>query len=80
MVEVQSHVLDLCDASTSIHPLIEHVLTGHHSDLGLTCTSESPLSTDNLLTHLVDCDIAYIYINYGLFSIIIIKLNLLFNF
>ena len=53
-------------------PLIEHVLTDHHSDLGLTCISESPLSTDNRLTRLVDGDLC---INYGLFSIII-KLNL----
>ena len=38
----------LCDAPT--HPLIEHVLTQHHSDTGLSGISESPLSTDKLLT------------------------------
>ena len=49
----------LCDAPT--HPLIEHVLTQHHSDLGLSCISESPLSTDKLVTLLVDCDIRFVY-------------------
>ena len=31
----------LCDAPT--HPLMEHVLTQHHSDLGLSCISDLPL-------------------------------------
>ena len=46
------------------HPLIKHVLTQHHSDLGLSCISDSPLSTDKLLTLLVDCDIRFVH-NYG---------------
>ena len=49
----------LYDAPT--HPLIEHVLTQHHSDLGLSCNSDSPLSTDKLLNLLVDCDIRFVY-------------------
>ena len=54
-----SKLCPLCDAPT--HPLIEHVLTQHHSDLGLSCISESPLSTDKLLTLLVECDIRFAY-------------------
>ena len=49
----------LCDAPT--HPLIEHVLTQHHIDLGLSYISDSPLSTDKLLTLHVDCDICFVY-------------------
>ena len=49
----------LCDAPT--HPLIEHVLTQHHSKLGLSSIFDSPLSTDKLLTQLVDCDIHFVY-------------------
>jgi len=56
----------LCDAPT--HPLIEHVLTQHHSDLGLSCISDSPLSTDKLLTLLVDCDICFVYKLWTIFN------------
>ena len=56
----------LCDAPT--HPLIEHVLTQHHSDLGLSCISDSPLSTDKLLTLLVNCDIRFVYKLWPIFN------------
>ena len=49
----------LCDASTL--PLLDHVLNQHHNDLGLSCISESPLSTDELMSLLVNCDIRFVY-------------------
>jgi len=56
----------LCDAPT--HPLIEHVLAQHHCDLALSCISYSPLSTDKLLTLLVDCDIHFVYKLWTIFN------------
>ena len=48
-----SKLCPLCDASTSTHPLVEHVLTDHHSDVAcLSCISEFPLSTNSLLARL----------------------------
>ena len=69
-----SKLCPLCDATT--HPLIEHVLTQHHSDLGLSCISESPLSTDKLLTLLVDCDICFGYKLWTFFKNYNIHINL----
>ena len=64
----------LCDAHT--HPLIEHVLTQHHIDLGLSCISESPLSTDKLLTLLVNCDICFVYKLWTIFNLTCLALTL----
>ena len=61
-----SQLCPLCDAPT--HPLIEHVLTQHHSNLGLSSIFDSPLSTDKLLTQLVDCDIRLVYKLWKLFN------------
>ena len=58
----------LCDTSTQ--PLIDHVLVQHHSSLGLLCISESPLSTERLLTLLVDCDIRFVYKLRTLFDVL----------
>ena len=57
----------LCDASTL--PLLDHVLNQHHNDLGLSCISESPLSTDELMSLLVDCDIRFVYKFWKCFNI-----------
>ena len=54
-----SQPCQMCDAPT--YTLIKHVLTQHHSDFTLSCISESPLSTDKLLTLLVDCDMRINY-------------------
>ena len=62
----------LCNSFNTTQPLIEHIFTQHHDDLGLTCISVSSISTDKLLNLLVDCDIRfvhklwtlYIYVNY----------------
>ena len=56
----------LCDDSTQ--PLIDHVLTCHHNDLGLGCISEAPLSCDELLNHLVNLDICFVYKLWTLYS------------
>ena len=50
----------LCDDAPTL-PLIKHVLTQHHSHVGLSCISEPPLSTDKLLNRFVDCDICFVY-------------------
>ena len=61
-----SKLCPLCDAPT--HPLIEHVLTQHHSNLSLSSIFDSPLSTDKLLTQLLDCDICFVYKLWKLFN------------
>ena len=72
----------LCDALT--HPLIEYVLTQHHRDFALSSISDSPLSTDKLLTVLVDCDIRFVYklwslLNNYLLSLLFTYLCLLYT-
>ena len=49
----------LCDDSTQL--LIDHVLACHHNDLGLNSISKTPLSCNELLSHLVDLDIHFVY-------------------
>ena len=56
----------LCDNFS--HPLLEHVLSLHHEDIGLTGISGAPLSTDMLLTLLVDGDNRFIYKFWSLFT------------
>ena len=67
MVEDQNLACPMCDAPTS--PLIIHVLSQHHNDLGILCISEYPLSTDKLLTLLVDCDIPFAHKLWSFFTV-----------
>ena len=42
-------------------PLLDHVLSSHHIEIGLQAISQSPLTVDNLITRLVESDIRFVY-------------------
>ena len=41
-------------------PLLDHVLSSHHIEIGLQAISQSPLTVDNLITRLVESDIRFV--------------------
>ena len=42
-------------------PLLDHVLSSHHIEIGLQAIPQSPLTVDNLITRLVESDIRFMY-------------------
>ena len=53
----------LCEMEGDVitSPLLDHVLASHHIDVGLQTISQSPLTVDNLITRLVECDIRFMF-------------------
>ena len=53
----------LCEMEGDVitSPLLDYVLASHHVDVGLQAISQSPLTVDDLITRLVECDIRFVF-------------------
>ena len=59
----------LCEMEDDIiSPLLDHVLSSHHIEIGLQAISQSPVTVDNHITRPVESDIHFVYTFWRIFE------------